>query len=475
MLHTQTLTLLAILLQLLLSLIVLWTTAGRGRPAVLCWCLGGVSGGVGLLLIGARPWAAPWLSYHLANTLLLINWLLAAQALRWLLGRPWSKLQLILWSLAAWLFYSAVYSLYEPTGRALAMRGALLALVFYSGWLALEAARRWHSFNAGAIAVVWLMLGLGLLAQVLLYLGGGVQPYPVNNSADAGMLALVMLITVAVAHLAFAGLIAERAVQARARREEAQVLAQESARLQESLQQSERQNRLLLVSGTLAHELNQPLTAALTHIQLAQRLLEKGQIQSPLLPELLDDTANALQRTGQILERTRQAARAQPLPVQPLDLGPLLQQVIDLFRDDWHSQGVQFTQALPDGPLWCRGHPVALTQLLVNLLRNATQAMAACESRQLHLHGHCVADREGSLQTLHLRLRDSGPGVPAEVLARWGDPFVSSRREGLGLGLAISRAIARQHGGHLLLSNPPDGGAEACLQLPLCPPPGPAC
>ena len=475
MLHTQTLILLSILMQLLLPLIVLWTTAGRGRQAVWSWCMGAVLGGVGLLLIGLRPWVPHWLSYHLANTLLLIHWLLAAQALRWLLGRPWSQLQLILGAIAAWLFYSAVYIFSEPPVSTLVMRGALLAFVLHSSGLALQAAHRWRSLNAGAMGAAWLMLASGLLAHILLSPDGRWGLYPPGDSADAGMLALLILVTVTVAHLAFAGLIAERAVQELTRLEEARVAAEESARLQTSLQQSERQNRLLLVSGTLAHELNQPLTAALTHIQLAQRLLEKGQLQSPLLPELLGDTAGALQRTGQILERTRQSARAQPMPLQLLDLGPLLEKVIDLFHDEWQSQGVQFTRQLPDGPLWCRGHPVALTQLLVNLLRNATQAMAACERRQLHLQGWCRLDREGADQTLYLRLRDSGPGLPAEVIARWGDPFVSSRQEGLGLGLAISRAIAQQHGGHLLLGNHPDGGAEAQLQLPLCQAPEPAC
>jgi signal transduction histidine kinase len=469
MLHSQTLTFLAILLQLLLPLVVLWTTAGQSRKTVWCWCAGALLGGVGMALIAGRPVVPDWATHHLANTLLLICWMMTAQALRLLLGRPWTSLQLALWLFAAWGVYSLIYSLLEPSGRALAMRALLAALMFHAVWLSVQAARRYRSHNGYVLALNWLALGLVLLAQMVLYRSGGLSAYPLNATWDAGVLALMLLVTSTVAHVAFAGLVAELAAHDLAQAEQAQAGREEAARLQASLQQSERHSRLVLVSGTLAHELNQPLTVAHTHIQLAQRLLKKGQVQSPLLPELLSDAEVALERSDRILERTREAARAQPMPLQRLDLGVLLQDVISQFSDDWQGLGVQWTQQLPEGPLWCQGHPVALSQLLVNLFRNATQVLAGSPRRQLRLTVQTltVDTPQGPLQQLLVRLHDSGPGLPAEVLARWGDPFVSTRSDGLGLGLAISRAIAEQHGGQLLLRNHPDGGAVAELLLPL--------
>lgn len=433
--------------------------------------------GIGLVLIGLRPWLPLWASYHLANTAVLLGWVLAVQTLRLLLGRGWSWPQMMLWSLVAGLGYSLLYSLFEPVWRTLLVRAGLVALVWYGSALAWQAARRWHSHNAGAIALSWLLLGLGTLAQALRDPLNGLPTYSYNGSWDAGTMALLMLGASVVTHVGFAGLIAERARQARTELAQAQLLAEEQARLQASLQHSERQTRLVLVSGTLAHELNQPLTAAHAQIELTQRLLQKGQLHSPLLPELFDETEDALQRTQHILERTREAALAQPMPLQNLDLDALLQDVIAQFRADWRRHGIAWQLRQPEGPLWCRGHPVALSQLLVNLLRNATQAVLAgagadtpkAAQRVLSLDIECgpPPSPERPVQRWHLRLRDSGPGVPAEVLARWGDPFVSTRREGLGLGLAISRAIAEQHHGQLLLRNHPEGGAEAELQLPL--------
>lgn len=102
MLHSQTLMMLAIVLQVLLPLLVLWTTvASQYRQAVQHWCGGAVLVGVGMVLIVLRPWLPTWVTFHLGNTLLIIGWVLQAQALRHLLGRPWSGLLIGVWCLGA--------------------------------------------------------------------------------------------------------------------------------------------------------------------------------------------------------------------------------------------------------------------------------------------------------------------------------------------------------------------------------------
>ena len=113
-------------------------------------------------------------------------------------------------------------------------------------------------------------------------------------------------------------------------------------------------------------------------------------------------------------------------------------------------------------PLWCEGDEVALSQVLVNLLRNATQAMELGERPHLHVHGRVEANQ------VQLIVRDHGAGLSDQLLECWGEPFTSTRKQfaGLGLGLAISLAIVEQHRGRLTLRNHPEGGTEALLSLP---------
>ena len=108
--------------------------------------------------------------------------------------------------------------------------------------------------------------------------------------------------------------------------------------------------------------------------------------------------------------RTREAALAQPMPLQNLDLGALLQDVIAQFRADWRRHGIAWQLRQPEGPLWCRGHPVALSQLLVNLLRNATQAVLA---------GAGADTPKAAQRVLSLDIECGPPPSPERPVQRW--------------------------------------------------------
>lgn len=126
-----------------------------------------------------------------------------------------------------------------------------------------------------------------------------------------------------------------------------------------------------------------------------------------------------------------------------------------------HRLGVTLAPVHGARSVWCLGDEVGLSQVLVNLLRNALQAMEGQTLRLLTVN--CMAQDGHAL----LRVRDSGPGMSAQQLACWGEPFASTREEGLGLGLAISRDIVNSHGGQLALRQLPQGGMEAVVRLPL--------
>ena len=145
--------------------------------------------------------------------------------------------------------------------------------------------------------------------------------------------------------------------------------------------------------------------------------------------------------------------------MQPVVLGDAVRGALALLQPELRRLAVR--PRLDDAGVTVLADPVALEQILHNLLSNALQAMEAGVQRRLALHIGTEAGRG------LLRLRDGGPGLPPEVLDHLFEPFVSARPGGLGLGLSLCESLTSAMGGALSAQNVPDGGAEFRLELPL--------
>jgi len=223
----------------------------------------------------------------------------------------------------------------------------------------------------------------------------------------------------------------------------------------------ERHRRMAILSGSLAHELNQPLTVALMNAQLAERHWAAGAAAKPTFLELLGQVEARIDRTVQILQRIRMGGEPAWPGLREVDLHQVLEQSLAQVQTDMQRAGVVLQLDRSPVPLRCLGDEVALSQVLVNLLRNAVQAMAGQPRRQLIVL--CRAD-QGQAQVL---VCDTGTGLSEELRAHWGEPLRSTRPDGLGMGLAISRDIVARHHGTLSLMDRPEGGVQAQLSLPL--------
>lgn len=461
MLHSQTTLILAALLFLALPVMVWLSLRPASDAAVGWWCLGGWMAGVGIVLMGLRPWLPAVISYQLANTCVLGSLLLWSQSLRATLGRPWSGPVLALWLLLCALFYSALLAWASPSMRGLAVRLALGLLAFQTAFWAWRLARQQRSGNAATIAVTYLLLGLVLAGQALWTQGGIAVPSPFSNTWDASLLALTALVTAMIGHFCYVGMVLDRAASERVQARLAQQGARQTQWLAAELQRLDRHRRMAILSGSLAHELNQPLTAALMNAQLAQRQWAADAGNTPLLLSWLEQVVQGVDRTVQILQRIRTGSDAAGASQAVLDLQQVLRQSLDQVEPDMRAGDVQLRLLCPPGPLPCRGDEVALSQVLVNLLRNAVQAMANSPQRLLSVSCERLGDQ------IQVRIRDTGPGLSPALQGRWGEPLVTTKSDGLGMGLAISHDIVAQHQGQLSLRNHPDGGAEALLCLPL--------
>jgi signal transduction histidine kinase len=215
------------------------------------------------------------------------------------------------------------------------------------------------------------------------------------------------------------------------------------------------------LATTLAHEINQPLAAIASNAQAAQRLLAPVAV-DPEVPAALDDITDAAQRAAQVIRRLRVLFKKEPSAPQPVDLNEVIKEVIGLLRRDLERRRVRLELSLPSQTPRVLGDVVQLQQVILNVLVNAAEAMVgAMHPRELRVAA-CV--REPAV--VSITVCDTGPGVPAADLEHIFERFVTSKAEGLGMGLSISRSIVKAHGGRMWATRNVERGLTVHIELP---------
>jgi len=217
------------------------------------------------------------------------------------------------------------------------------------------------------------------------------------------------------------------------------------------------------LSGALAHELNQPLTAILSNAQAAQHLLAAEQVDTGELREILRDIAGEDRRAGEIIRRLRALFKNEATHFQALDVNDLVKDTLYLARGDLVTRSIDAVTHLAPGLPPVHGDRIQLQQVLLNLTMNACEAMSAGDPNGSTLTIRTQLAADGSVQ---LSVADCGPGIPAERLDKVFEAFFTTKRHGLGLGLSISGSIVGAHGGRLWAENNPDRGATFHVVLP---------
>jgi PAS domain S-box-containing protein len=218
------------------------------------------------------------------------------------------------------------------------------------------------------------------------------------------------------------------------------------------------------LSGALAHELNQPLSAILANAAAAQRSLAQME-PSPtadLIQEILEDIVHDDHRAAAVIARLRSLLKKGELRVQRLDLNEVVTDVLELVHSDLIERRVLVESRLAAGLPVVVGDRVQAQQVLLNLILNACDAMS----------DNVQGDRVLRIVTemcdgnARLSIVDRGRGIPEATMDRIFEPFVTSKEDGLGLGLAICRSIMRAHGGRLWATNNLADGATFCVEFP---------
>jgi PAS domain S-box-containing protein len=217
------------------------------------------------------------------------------------------------------------------------------------------------------------------------------------------------------------------------------------------------------LSGAMAHELSQPLAAVLINAQAALHLLDRHPVDHAQLRAALDDIIRNDRRAGAVIHRMRALLRKTDTALQPVDMNEVVREVLDLSRNEVTWRRMTASSALAPAIAPVLGDRVQLQQVVLNLVLNACEAMNETQIAQRRLLLSTRMD-DGFVQ---LAVSDRGPGIPAGELERVFEPFVTSRDQGLGLGLSISRSIVSAHGGSIRAENNADGGATFRCLLPI--------
>jgi PAS domain S-box-containing protein len=246
---------------------------------------------------------------------------------------------------------------------------------------------------------------------------------------------------------------------------------QEIGRQRDALRQSEKLTAMGSLLAGVAHELNNPLSIVMGRATLLEAKCDP-------YPPLRDDATRireAAERCARIVRTFLNMARQRPVERRNVQLNDLVRGAVDLLQYGLRSGGLHTELLLADGLPEVLADGDQLGQVVLNLLVNAQQALAGGQGRhRLRIETGVEAPRAGRSPRVWLRVADNGRGVDAEHRARIFDPFFTTKREGVGtgLGLSVSRSVAREHGGELALEETsPLGGASFRLSVPLSPEP----
>lgn len=215
------------------------------------------------------------------------------------------------------------------------------------------------------------------------------------------------------------------------------------------------------MASTLAHELNQPLTAITSYLNGSRRLLDAGKPENlPLVRGAIDSAADQALRAGQIIKRLREFVARGESDRRSEDLQKLVEEASALALVGAKESGAHVSFFFDPLARTVMVDKVQIQQVILNLMRNALEAMQEVQRRELIVGTRCC-----DADMVEISVTDTGPGLAPEIAAKLFQPFMTTKRHGMGVGLSISRTIVEAHGGKLWAETNPGGGTIFRLTL----------
>jgi signal transduction histidine kinase len=224
-----------------------------------------------------------------------------------------------------------------------------------------------------------------------------------------------------------------------------------------------RRETMSALTSSIGHELGQPLGSILHNAEALQMMVTADRATPDTIGEILSDIQAQGVRATQIIDRHRTMLRSRQLARKPIDLHTVIDETLALVSHDMSARQVESTVDLSPDRCVVNADQVLLQQVFVNLVMNAMDAMAETPPGRRHL----TIRSEVRASDVDISVRDTGPGLPAQILGTLFTPFVTTKAHGLGIGLTIVRTIVEAHGGTVVARNNPEGGATFSVTLRL--------
>jgi PAS domain S-box-containing protein len=241
--------------------------------------------------------------------------------------------------------------------------------------------------------------------------------------------------------------------------------AEEQARQHlQSLAHVSRVSSMGEMASAIAHEINQPLTAIANYAYACIRLLRGGRATGEEALEIMQRVAGEAERAGEVVRKMRSFVRGEEGQVSAVDANFLVAEVLHLATPEARQSGVELVPALAPGLPETLADSIQIQQVLLNLVRNAVEAIVAGDSPERSVRIETALREPGYVE---IRVCDTGPGLAPEALEKVFEPFYTTKADGIGIGLALSRSIADAHGGRLWATANPARGATFHLTLPV--------
>lgn len=237
----------------------------------------------------------------------------------------------------------------------------------------------------------------------------------------------------------------------------------QTTKLESELAHVSRVSAIGQLSSALAHELNQPLTAIMNYVSAAKlRWKPSGDPNDERGPQLLDRAIEQVERAGAIIQRLRAFLEKREPQRMPESINELLQEAMALGFVGSHDDNMKFLLDLAPNLPRADVDRIQIEQVIVNLVRNATEAMKTSSKRELTISSYRAGPK-----LIEIAIVDTGPGIPDHIAAQLFEPFVTTKETGMGVGLSICRTIIEAHGGQIWMTPNPEGGTIFKIQLPV--------
>ena len=400
----------------------------------------------------------------LGNVFLTFGILLRILSIRFSLEFPFRKLWVI-GGVVTYLLVSTLLAIFVQDPSMLLYDCILLTIIplgllFYLAHLVDHLARAMESANATRLFYVIILMALSVVLQEILAASQIYPPDKLLSSAWTIFHILCLGFAAVVGDVCYLGIEVDRLVRQESDSVFLRSQDEENRKLSDQIRHLDRQRGLTSMAVSLGHELSQPLTSILSNVEVLRRGMTSGRMDTEMVVEFLGRIKASAQRGTKIVTRVREFIRKTEPTLEHVNLEEVVGEVRELIGYQAKDRRITVSLAPVERPIFVVADKIQISQILFNLAKNSIEAINNSESGKIHvtilaLNGRAI-----------VRVRDSGPGFSKDILNKVGTAFFTTKKDGSGLGLSISRTIAEQFGATILLMNDEDGGALVEVNFP---------